>query len=29
MHQVNENAPVAELRDLAILYRTVLEELLP
>ncbi|MDB5383015.1 MAG: succinyl-diaminopimelate desuccinylase [Rhodospirillales bacterium] len=29
MHQVNEHAPVAELRDLASLYRTVLEELLP
>ncbi|MBR0654898.1 succinyl-diaminopimelate desuccinylase [Plastoroseomonas arctica] len=29
MHQVNEHAPVAELRDLASLYRAVLEELLP
>ena len=28
MHQVNECAPVAELRDLAGLYRTVLEEFL-
>jgi len=29
MHQVNEHAPVAELRELASLYRGVLEEFLP
>jgi len=28
MHQVNECVPVAELRDLAALYRSVLEECL-
>ena len=28
MHQVNEAVPVAELRDLATLYRRVLEETL-